>query len=91
MRFPRIAGALALCALSLGVEAAETHSPARLADATWQTRLADAIRAATAASPELARMDAEVRAAEERARQADALPDPEVSVGAMNVPVDTFS
>jgi outer membrane protein, heavy metal efflux system len=59
--------------------------------ADWHARLADAIRAATSKNPELARMDAEIRAAQERARQSDALPDPEVSFGAMNVPVDTFS
>ncbi|HKB72030.1 MAG TPA: TolC family protein [Thermoanaerobaculia bacterium] len=54
----------------------------------WRERLSDAIRTATSKNPELTRMDAEIRAAAERARQADALPDPELSVGAMNVPVN---
>ena len=54
----------------------------------WRQRLSDAIRIATSQNPELARMDAEIRAAGERSRQADSLPDPELSVGAMNVPTD---
>jgi outer membrane protein TolC len=57
----------------------------------WRVRLADAIRAATSRNPELVRMDAEIRAAGERARQADPLPDPEVTIGLMNVPVSSLS
>ena len=95
MRFSRIAGALALSAFALAAEAAETVSPARPApatspgrpaDAAWQERLAAVVEAATADNPELARMDAEIRAARERARQAGTLPDPELSGGVMNLP-----
>jgi outer membrane protein, heavy metal efflux system len=55
---------------------------------SWKARLEEAIRTAVRTNPEILRMDAEIRAVGERARQADALPDPELSVGAMNVPVN---
>lgn len=76
---------LVLLALT-GCLSAET-AVAQTAD-PWKTRLEEAIRTAVRANPEILRMDAEIRAVRERARQADALPDPELSVGAMNVPTD---
>jgi outer membrane protein TolC len=81
MRFPLLFGALIIHAVS---------APAQSAG-DWRARLADAIRTATSQNPELARMDAEIRAADERARQAGTLPDPEVSFGVMNLPVSSFS
>lgn len=77
MRMLPLFGVLVLNVLSLRAQASG-----------WRERLSDAIRIATSQNPDLARMDAEIRAAGERARQADALPDPELVVGAMNVPTD---
>ena len=77
MRMLPLFGVLVLNVLSLRAQASG-----------WRERLSDAIRIATSRNPDLARMDAEIRAAGERARQADALPDPELVVGAMNVPTD---
>jgi len=54
----------------------------------WRARLEQAVRIAASRNPELARMDAEIRAAEARSRQAGVLPDPELSIGAMNVPTN---
>jgi len=45
---------------------------------------------ALAAHPSLAELAARIRAAEARATAAGALPDPRLTVGATNVPVDTF-
>ena len=77
MRMLPLLGVLILNSLSLRVDASD-----------WRERLSDAIRTATSQNPELGRMDAEIRAAQERARQADSLADPELSVGAMNVPTN---
>jgi outer membrane protein TolC len=77
MRMLPLFGVLVLNSFSLPVRASD-----------WRQRLSGAIRTATSQNPELVRMDAEIRAADERARQADSLPDPELSVGAMNVPTN---
>jgi outer membrane protein, heavy metal efflux system len=81
MRFPLLFGALIFNAVSIPADGA----------GDWRARLAEAIRTATSANPELARMDAEILAANARLRQAGTLPDPELSFGAMNVPVNNFS
>lgn len=77
MRMLPFLGVLVLNLLSLRLQAAD-----------WRERLSDAIRTATSQNPELVRMDAEIRAAQRRAQQADSLADPELSVGAMNVPTN---
>ncbi|MGH9442683.1 MAG: TolC family protein [Thermoanaerobaculia bacterium] len=77
MWMPLLFGALVLSSANI---------PARASD--WQETLSDAIRIATSANPELSGMDAEIRAWRERARQADSLPDPNLSMGAVNVPTN---
>lgn len=53
----------------------------------WRERLREAIARATAQNPDLAAMEFRIEAARRRARQADALPDPEIEAGIKDVPV----
>ncbi len=82
MRFPRFV--LAIWAVSAAVPG---QSPPGAAEAAWRVRLASAIEAAVERNPELAAMEARVRAAGHRVGQADALPDPELEIGLIDVPV----
>src|SRR6266404_96126 len=53
----------------------------------WRHRLRDAIARAISGNPDLASMERRIEAAQHRARQADALPDPEIEIGLKDVPV----
>lgn len=83
----RIAGALALAAIVLsiglpyGAQGAEATDP----------RLRAAIERALANNPELGEMELRIEASRNRIPQAGALPDPTLTVGAVNVPVPSFS
>jgi outer membrane protein TolC len=76
---------LVTCLLALAAPAA-AQGPAPSGPLT----LARAESRALAAHPSLAELAARIRAADSRATAAGALPDPRLSVGATNVPVDTF-
>lgn len=83
----RIPGAFAVAAIALSVaipsptEAAEARDP----------RLRAAIERTLTRNPELAEMELRIEAARNRVTQARALPDPKLTVGAVNVPLPSFS
>jgi outer membrane protein TolC len=82
MRYPKFVVAIwAVSATALG------QSQSGAAEVSWRVRLASAIAAAVEGNPELAAMEARVRAASHRVGQADALPDPELEIGLIDVPV----
>jgi outer membrane protein TolC len=56
-----------------------------------EPRLKQAIDRALAENPDIAEMEHRIAAARERVPQAGALPDPLLTVGALNVPVSSFS
>ena len=53
----------------------------------WAIRLRNAIGRAVGQNPELVSMEARIEAARHRVSQADVLPDPEIEVGIMDLPV----
>jgi outer membrane protein, heavy metal efflux system len=83
----RIPGALALAAIALSLA---LPAAAIAAEAT-DPRLRAAIERALAQNPELAEMELRIEAARNRLPQARALPDPILTVGAVNVPVPGLS
>jgi outer membrane protein TolC len=83
----RTFGALALAAIVL---ATAWPSAASAAGAT-DPRLRAAIERTLARNPELEEMELRIDAARNRIPQARALPDPTLTIGAVNVPVPSFS
>lgn len=79
-------GALALGAIVLSVAL-----PFALSAEAMDPRLRTAIERALARNPELEEMELRIEAARSRVPQARALPDPTLTVGAVNVPVPSFS
>ena len=78
---------LVFCVVFFGatiVASAQTAAPVA---PDWRHRLREAIARATSGNPELAAMERRIEAAQHRARQADALPDPEIEIGLKDVPV----
>lgn len=82
MKTRSVFGVLFLVA-ALPVSAQDT-SPAT---PDWRGRLREAIVRAVGQNPELAAMERRIEAAQHRAAQADALPDPEIEIGLKDVPV----
>ena len=83
----RIPGALALAAIALSVVLPSSMEAAGEPD----PRLRAAIERTLAQNPELQEMELRIEAARNRVPQARALPDPTLTVGAVNVPVPSFS
>jgi outer membrane protein TolC len=83
----RIFGKLALAAIVLLM----LLPPAATASEATDLRLRAAIARALAQNPELEEMELRIEAARNRVPQARALPDPTLTVGAVNVPVPSFS
>ena len=85
-----------LCLLWFGTSAtAATERVVETSSPQGQTiqkvlSLDDAVKRALAASPNLARANARTQALAAKVPQAGALPDPRLSLNAMNVPTDTF-
>jgi outer membrane protein, heavy metal efflux system len=84
---PRTFGTIALAAIVLGI----ASPSASFATETTDPRLRSAIEQALARNPEIQEMELRIEAARNRIPQASALPNPTVSVGAVNVPVPSFS
>jgi outer membrane protein, heavy metal efflux system len=84
---PRTFGTIALAAIVLGI----ASPSASFATETPDPRLRSAIEQALARNPEIQEMELRIEAARNRIPQASALPNPTVSVGAVNVPVPSFS
>jgi outer membrane protein TolC len=83
----RIFGTLALAAVVLSTLLSRVAIAAETAD----PRLRAAIEQALARNPELEEMEFRIEAARNRIPQAGALPNPMLTVGAVNVPVPSFS
>ncbi|HEV8232615.1 MAG TPA: TolC family protein [Thermoanaerobaculia bacterium] len=83
----RIFGALAFCAIVLLVALPSAVSAVETTD----RRLSAAIERALARNPEIQEMELKIEAARNRVLQARALPDPTLTLGAVNVPVPSFS
>jgi outer membrane protein TolC len=83
----RIFGAFALGAIVLLVALPSAVSAVETTD----RRLRAAIERALAQNPDLAEMELRIEAARNRVPQARALPDPTLTVGAVNVPLPSFS
>ena len=79
-------GALALGAIVLSLALSSALSAEAM-----DSRLRAAIERALARNPELEEMELRIEAARSRVPQARALPDPTLTVGAVNVPVPSFS
>jgi outer membrane protein, heavy metal efflux system len=82
----RFSGALALAAFAL-VTIASSAAAAEPTD----SRLRSAIERALAHNPEIGEMEFRIEAARNRVPQAGALPDPVLTIGAINIPVPSFS
>lgn len=83
----RISGALALGAIALSIVLPSAAVGAEAPD----PRLRAAIERALVRNPELQEMELRIEAARNRVPQARALPDPTLTVGAVNVPAPSFS
>lgn len=83
----RISRAFALTVFLLSVGFPSAAAAAEPPDA----RLRSAIERALAQNPEIEEMELRIEAARNRVPQARALPDPTLTVGAVNVPVPSFS
>ena len=83
----RIPGAFALAAIAFSIALPSAASGSEAPD----PRLRAAIDRALAQNPELEEMELRIEAARSRVPQARALPDPILTVGAVNVPVPSFS
>lgn len=78
-------------ALALGAIVLSLALPSALSAEAMDSRLRAAIERALARNPELEEMELRIEAARNRVPQARALPDPTLTVGAVNVPVPSFS
>ena len=83
----RIFGALALGAIAFST----ALTSAAIAAETTDPRLRTAIERALAQNPEIGEMELRIEAARNRIPQARALPDPTLTIGAVNVPVPSLS
>jgi outer membrane protein TolC len=84
---PRKLGTTAVAAIVLWIA-----SPSAALEAeTTDSRLRTAIEQALARNPEVQEMELRIEAARSRVPQASALPNPTLTVGAVNVPVPSFS
>ena len=77
--------------LALGAIVLSLALPFALSAEAMDPRLRSAIERALAQNPELEEMELRIEAARHRIPQARALPDPTLTVGAVNVPVPGFS
>jgi outer membrane protein TolC len=84
---PRTFGAAALVAIALTT----TFPAVAIAAEPTDPRLRTAIEQALSRNPELEEMELRIEAARTRIGQASALPNPTLTVGAVNVPVPSFS
>ena len=82
---PRTFGAIAIAAIVLWIASAAAFA------ADTDPRLRTAIEQALTRNPEVQEMELRIEAARSRVPQAGALPNPTLTVGAVNVPVPSFS